>query len=141
MAVMLKCAESSQPGPKISWLFTWHALVRSIRRVDGKKSGAHLSSFFSVCSTSTDNRAQWILGKGGDTALQASVAAALRERLAKESDPQMLEKYETVWGLDFRARPPQQHAALRQHVAEDLKRLESANAKPDGDWLQFLRGG
>src|SRR5882724_3809109 len=33
LAVMLKCAESSQPGPKISWLFTWYALVRRILRV------------------------------------------------------------------------------------------------------------
>ena len=108
---------------------------------DGKKSGAYLSAFFSVCTSSTDNRAQWLLGKGGDTALQARVAAALRERLAKESDPAILKQYETLWGLEFRSRPPQQHAALRGQVAEDLKRLELANPKPDGEWLQFLRGG
>ncbi len=61
--------------------------------------------------------------------------------LAKESDPEILKQYETLWGLEFRSRSPQQHAALRRQVAEDLKRLESANPKPDGEWLAFLKGG
>ena len=72
-------------APDFAWPALQLANIYSTGKfTDGKKSGAHLSSFFSVCSSSTDNRAQWILGKGGDTALQARVAAALRERLAKE---------------------------------------------------------
>lgn len=137
---LLEAAKAN--APEFAWPSLQLANIYSTGKfTDGKKSGEYLSSFFSVCSSSTDNRAQWILGKGGDTALQARVAAALRERLAKESDTEILEKYETVWGLEFRSRPPRQHAALRQQVAEDLKRLESANVKPDGEWLGFLKGG
>ena len=138
-AIRLLEAAKTQ-APEFAWPALQLANIYSTGKfTDGKKSGAYLSSFFSVCSSSTD--AQWILGKGGDTALQARVAAALRERLAKESDPEILKQYETLWGLEFRSRSPQQHAALRREVAEDLKRLESANPKPDGEWLAFLRGG
>jgi thiol-disulfide isomerase/thioredoxin len=137
---LLEAAQAKAPG------FAWPALqlaniYSTGKFTEAKKSRAYLSSFFSVCSSSTDNRAQWILGKGGDTALQARVAAALRERLARESDPEILKQYETLWGLEFRSRPPQEHAALRRQVAKDLKRLESANPKPDGEWLAFLKGG
>jgi thiol-disulfide isomerase/thioredoxin len=129
-------------APEFAWPALQLANIYSTGKfTDGKKSGAYLSSFFSVCGSSTESRAQWILAKGGDTALQARVAAALRERLAKESDPEILKQYATLWGLEFRSRSTQQHAALRRQVAEDLKRLESANSKPDGDWLAFLRGG
>lgn len=129
-------------APQFAWPALQLANIYSTGKfTDGKKSAAYLSSFFSVCSSSTDRRAQWILGKGGDTALQARVAAALRERLAKESDPETLKQYETLWGLEFRSRPPQEHSALRLLIAEDLKRLEAANPKPDGDWLRFLKGG
>jgi len=129
-------------APEFAWPALQLADIYSTGKfTDGKKSDAYLTAFFGVCSSSTDRSAQWILGKGGDTVLQARVAAALRERLAKESDPEILKRYETVWGLEFRSRPPQQHAALRQQVAEDVKRLESANPKPDGEWLAFLKGG
>jgi thiol-disulfide isomerase/thioredoxin len=129
-------------APEFAWPALQLANIYSTGKfTDGKKSDAYLSLFFSVCSSSADSRAQWILGKGGDTALQARVAAALRERLTKESDPEILKRYETVWGLEFRSRPPQQHAALRQQVADDVKRLEAANSKPDGEWLEFLKGG
>ena len=126
--------------------FAWPALQLANIYSGGKftdraKSEAALGSFFSVCKASTDSRAQWTLGKGGDAALQARVAAALRERLAKTSDPETLKEYETVWGLEFRSRPPQQHDALRRQVAEDLKRLEALNSKPDAAWLAFLAGG
>jgi thiol-disulfide isomerase/thioredoxin len=137
---LLEAAKTKAPD------FAWPALqlaniYSTGKFTDAKKNAGYLASFFSVCTSSTDSRAQWILGKGGDTALQARVAAALRERLAKASDPEVLKQYETLWGLEFRSRPPQEHAALRQNVAEDLRRLESANAKPDGAWLAFLRNG
>lgn len=137
---LLEAANSK--APEFAWPALQLANIYSTGKfTDGKKSDAYLTTFFGVCSSSTDNRAQWILGKGGDTALQARVAAALRDRLAKESDPEILKRYETVWGLEFRSRPPQQHTALRQQVAEDVKRLESANPKPDGEWFSLLRGG
>ena len=129
-------------APDFAWPALQLAQIYSTGKfTDREKTAAFLGSFFGICKASTDSRAQWILGKQGDSALQARVAASLRERLAKESDPELLKGYETLWGLEFRSRPPQQHAALRQLVAEDLKRLESVNSKPDGAWVAFLARG
>lgn len=44
-------------------------------------------------------------------------------------------------GPEFRTRPPQEHDAIRQRVAEDLKRIESTAGKPEADFLVFLRDG
>src|SRR5689334_8860958 len=82
-----------------------------------------------------------MLAKAGSTELQTKVATALRARLARETSPARLKEYEPLWGLEFRTQPPQQHDALRKHVAEDLQRLESLNRKPDAEWLVFLRNG
>jgi thiol-disulfide isomerase/thioredoxin len=139
----IRLAEAAKTkAPEFAWPALLLANIYSTGKfTDAKKNAAYLDSFFSVCTSSTDSRAQWILGKGGDTALQARVADALRERLATASDPEILKQYETLWGLEFRSRPPQEHAALRLQVAEDLKRLESGNPKPDGAYLAFLRNG
>lgn len=129
-------------APDFAWPALQLAQIYSTGKfTDRQKTKTYLTSFFDGCPASTDYRAQWILGKMGDTALQARVAAALRERLSKETDPEVLRGYETAWGLEFRSRPPQEHAALRRQVAEDLKRLESVNPKPDAEWLSFLAKG
>ena len=49
--------------------------------------------------------------------------------------------YETLWGLEFRSRPAQEHDALRRQVLEDVKRLETTNPKPDAGLLALLIGG
>ena len=111
------------------------------KREDKKKSAEYLAAFFSDCPGSAERRAHWLLAMVGDKALGVRVAADLRQRLASASDPDDLKQYETLWGLEFRTRPPQEHAALRQQVAADLKRVESLNAKPDSEWLAFLKTG
>jgi thiol-disulfide isomerase/thioredoxin len=69
------------------------------------------------------------------------VAVALRARLEKETDPKRLLDYETLWGLEFRTRPPAEHDALRKQVAADLTRLQSLNPKGDAEWAAFLIKG
>ncbi len=49
--------------------------------------------------------------------------------------------YETLWGLEFRSRPVQEHDALRRQILEDVKRLESLNTKPDAEMLTLLIKG
>lgn len=137
---LLEAAKSKAPG--LAWPDLQLAMIYAGgKRVDKKKAAEYLASFFSACPDSTDRDAQWQLGKIGDAALQARVAASLHSRLATETDIERLKQYETLWGLEFRSRPPQEHAALRKQVAEDLKRLESANPKPDGDWMALLKKG
>jgi len=137
---LLEEAKSKAPG--FAWSDLQLASIYSAgKRVDKKKSAEHLASFFSACPDSVDRTAQRLLSKVGDNALQVRVAAALRTRLASETDPDRLKEYETLWGLEFRSHPPQEHAALRKQIAEDLKRLETLNPRPDADWVAFLKNG
>jgi thiol-disulfide isomerase/thioredoxin len=106
---------------------------------DQNKVKENIEAFFALCPASTDNSAQWLLVK--DPALQPKVAAALRARLQTETDPKRLEDYETLWGLEFRARPPAEHDALRAQLTQDLKRLATLNPKGDAEWQVFLIKG
>jgi thiol-disulfide isomerase/thioredoxin len=116
-------------------------IYSSGKLVDKKKAAEYLAEFFSACPGSTDRKAHWLLAMVGDSTLQASVAADLRKRLATETNLDELKQYETLWGLEFRTRPPQEHAALREQVAADLKRVEPLDPKPDGEWMGFVRKG
>jgi thiol-disulfide isomerase/thioredoxin len=108
---------------------------------DKKKAGEEIAAFFTACPSSTDAAAQRALSRIGSAELQAGVAAAMRARLTRETDPKRLEDYAALWGLEFRSHPPQEHDALRKQVAADLKRLESLNPSPDAGWLAFLKDG
>lgn len=106
---------------------------------DQNKVKENIEAFFAICPASTDNSAQWLLAK--DPALQPKVAVALRARLQTETDPQRLKDYEILWGLEFRARPPAEHDALRAQLTQDLKRLAMLNPKGDAGWQAFLIKG
>jgi len=122
-------------------------IYSSGKLVDKKKAAEYLTSFFRACPASTDWRAQSLLSKLGDNAAQTRVAMALRAQLVGETDPERLKQYAVLWrywvlwGLEFRTRPPKEHAALREQVAKDLTRLESLNPKPDARWLALLGKG
>jgi thiol-disulfide isomerase/thioredoxin len=106
---------------------------------DQNKVKENAEAFFAICPASTDNSAQWLLAK--DPTLLPKVAVALRARLQTETDPQRLKDYETLWGIEFRARPPAEHDALRAQVKEDLERLAVLNPKGDAEWQAFLIKG
>jgi len=114
-------------------------IYSSGKRADLSKMKENLEKYYAACPASTDYRAQWLLVK--DEQLQPKVAASLRVRLQTETDPKLLEAYTTLWGLEFRTRPPKEHDALRAQVAEDLKRLETLNPKGDAEWQAFLITG
>jgi thiol-disulfide isomerase/thioredoxin len=134
--------QAKSKAPNFAWPDAALARIHAGGKlVDKTKAAAEIAAFFAVCPSSTDGRAQWTLNQAGGTELQARVAVALRARLAKETDPKRLKSYSTLWGLEFRTRPPQEHDALRKQVAADLKRLESMNPKPDAEWLDFLKDG
>ena len=137
---LLEKAQSEAPD------FVWPNLTlagihASGRLADKKKAATEISAFFAACPTSTNSRAQWNLSRVGTRETQARVAVALRAELARETDPKRLRDYATLWGLEFRTHPPQEHDALRKQVAADLKRLETLNPKPDAEWLVFLKDG
>jgi thiol-disulfide isomerase/thioredoxin len=115
------------------------AIYASGKRADPDKTKANIEAFFALCPASTDGYAQFLLNK--DQPLQPKVAAALRARLQTETDPKRLRTYETLWGLEFRTHPPNEHDAIRAQVALDLKRLEALNPQGDAAWEAFLIGG
>ena len=137
---LLKLAKSKSQGTLFPWPSLYLASVYSSgKRADQSKMKENLEAFFAACPSSTDRGAQWMLNK--DEKLQPKVAAALRTRLASETDPKRLEAYETLWGLEFRTHPPTEHDALRAQVAQDLKRLEALNPKGDAAWEDLLVTG
>jgi thiol-disulfide isomerase/thioredoxin len=126
--------------------FPWPAVVLAAtystgKRVDKQKSSENLKSFFATCPDSTDQWAQSLLARSEDIGLQRRVATALRSRLARETDSERLKDYQTLWSLEFRVYPPQEHPAERKRVAEDLKRIEALNSNPDSSWQAFLISG
>jgi thiol-disulfide isomerase/thioredoxin len=134
--------QAKSKAPDFAWPDMSLARIHARGKLaDKKKAATEIAAFFTACPSSTDPAAQGILNRTGGAELQARVAVALRARLAKETDPKRLQDYATLWGLEFRTRPPQEHEALRKEVAEDLKRLESMNPKPDAEWLAFLKDG
>ena len=134
--------EAKAKTPNFAWVDLELAeIYAGGKRVDKPKSKEYLTTFFSACPGSTERMAHWLLAQVGDTALQVRVATDLRKRLETQTDPDELKHYETLWGLEFRTRPPTKHAELRTQVAEDLKHLESLNSKPDADWMAFLKKG
>jgi len=106
---------------------------------DQNKVKENTETFFAICPASTDSSAQWLLAK--DPALLPKVAVALRARLQTETHSQRLKDYEVLWGIEFRARPPAEHDALRAQLTQDLKRLAALNPEGDAEWQVFLIRG
>ena len=101
----------------------------------------NITRYFELCPESTDPIAHMFLGKAGRNDRQAEFASKLRQRLIQENGTEDFRRYDLLWGYEFRSRPVGEHPAVRQQVAEDLKRLETLKKQPDAEWLMFLRGG
>jgi thiol-disulfide isomerase/thioredoxin len=114
-------------------------IYNSGKFADKAKFSEHLTAYWTGCPTSTDGYAQWMLVKDMD--LQTKVAKALRPLLEKATDSDQLKGYTFLWSLEFRTHPPQEHDAVRQQVASDLKRLEGVEPHPDAAWMNFLING
>jgi thiol-disulfide isomerase/thioredoxin len=125
--------------------FAWPSLdlaqiYSSGKFADKPKFTEQLTKFWTACPTSQDANARWMLVKAPE--LQAKVVTALRPMLAKTNDPERLQDYEFLWGLEFRTAPPPKYGELRQQVAADVKRLEGIkNPHPDADWADLIVKG
>jgi thiol-disulfide isomerase/thioredoxin len=131
---------AKQAAPQFAWADLDLAEIYSRGKfADKAKFEENLNAYWTACPASTDGSAQWMLVK--DMALQAKVAAALRAQLERTKDPDELKDYSFLWSLEFRTRPPQEHAAVRQQVALDVKRLENTERHPDAEWMNFIING
>jgi thiol-disulfide isomerase/thioredoxin len=136
---MLEQAQSLAPG--FVWPFVDLAQIYSEGKfADKTKFTDQLTKFWTACPASRDFLARWMLVKLPE--LQAKVAKAQRESLERETDPDRLEDYAFLWGLEFRSASPQKYPELRRQVARDVKRLESIkNLHPDATWAELLIQG
>jgi thiol-disulfide isomerase/thioredoxin len=108
---------------------------------DQKALSENVAAFFNLCPSSTDAEAQRWLAVEGNHDRMAKVAAAIRARLRNETDLDVLQSYETLWGLDFQSHPPTEHEAVRKWVSGDLQRLETAVPAPDAAFQSALIRG
>jgi thiol-disulfide isomerase/thioredoxin len=136
----LEAAQSKAPQFPAPPLFLASAYSAG-KRMDKKKSLQNLAAYFALCPASANLSAQQLLAEDEDSALRQKVDSALRARLAKETDPKRLRDYAVLWNLEFHMHPTQEHPLVRRQIAEDLKRLESINPKPDSEWAAFLISG
>jgi thiol-disulfide isomerase/thioredoxin len=136
---MLQKAQSLAPD------FAWPSLdlaqiYSSGKFADKSKFAEDLTKFWTACPASQDQQARWMLVKVPE--LQVRVAKTERAALEKETDPERLEDYEFLWGLEFRTTPPSKFPNLRQQVAMDVKRLEHiGKPNPDAQWADLLIRG
>jgi len=136
---MLEKSQLLAPG------FVWPSLdlaqiYSEGRFADKSKFTGQLTKFWSACPTSRDIFARQMLVRIPE--LQAKVARAERESLERDVDPDRLQDYEFLWGLEFRSTSPQKFPELRQQIASDVKRLEGIkNLHPDATWADLLIQG
>src|SRR6185369_645772 len=87
--------------------------------VDKAKATAQVDAFFAKCPTSYDFYTNRMLATAASPAVMKRGAAALRERVDAETDPELFGIYEHLWMLEFKALPPVEHPGLRARVARD----------------------
>src|SRR5262249_13665856 len=142
----LRAIELLEKALRVAPDFPWAALKLAEIRQEGKfedkeKARANFEIFARACGDRIPRSAEWMMGKVAAPATQAAIAKALRARLEKETDPDQLRAFESLWGLEFRTRPPQEHPALRKQMAADVERLAQLNPKPDARWIALLKNG
>jgi len=108
---------------------------------DQPKMQRALAAFLERCPAPLDGSSLQLIGRHGTPELRARTAAAVRQRLEVESGPALAEVWEPLWNLEFKSRPPGEHAAERQRIAEDLARLERTPQANELEWLDVRRGG
>ncbi|MBI4892029.1 MAG: TlpA family protein disulfide reductase [Acidobacteria bacterium] len=92
---------------------------------DRNKSRAHLEAFFNTCPATTSSEAMSRLASGATPELARKLTPGLRS--LAQSTPDVLAAapvWRTVWSLEFKSRPPQEHNDVRKAVSADAARLE-----------------
>jgi thiol-disulfide isomerase/thioredoxin len=100
-----------------------------------------LDRFFESCPAALNADALSFLQRIATSTEAATYAPALRARLSKDSGPDVLSYWETVWTLEFKAHPPSEHAQVRKQIAADLAKLEQNPPTTDIERLLVLRAG
>jgi len=106
---------------------------------DPSKARLHLEAFMKACPTTVG--AFRFLRSLETSDFVKQNAERLRALLETRSDPESLYHYSTLWALEFRVRPPNEHEALRKQVAEDVKRLRAIDPGKNRSFYSMLQEG
>jgi thiol-disulfide isomerase/thioredoxin len=127
--------------------FAWahHALARDLliwarrpTQKDSAEARAHLDAFAAACPT----RAAEILdlvGRFEDRDTWNTYSARLAASITPE--PGRYRQLPTLWARQFKFTPPQQHAALRERMSQEIETLRRLDRPKDMAWLRALRAG
>jgi len=142
----LEAREQMEKALRQNSNFPWpHLALANIygipRYKDKAKSNEAIKAFTGLCPSSLNSEAYWYLRNIDDRAFLRESAEKLRARLTASTDPKELTFYDTLWQLEFSARPIPEHAQVRQQVEADLKKLRQMNLSKDKGSLETLRGG
>jgi thiol-disulfide isomerase/thioredoxin len=108
---------------------------------DAARARSEVTEFVKSCPAPLDASALGSIAQHATQEQLAAVAAAVRKRLEETPVPLMAGVWEALWRLEFKARPPAAHEALRKQIRQDLARLEKAPERNELRWLTFLSGG
>lgn len=119
----LKAAQSKHP--EFPWPAYFLASVYSFPKFrDNKQSAELAAAFLKACPEYLP--AYNYVSRATLPEIQRPLAAGLRARLDKPSlTAGELSAYSTLWTLEFRSTPLDQHAPLRERVKKDLERIKS----------------
>ncbi len=102
---------------------------------DEARTKAGLDALLAACPAPLDERVLNGLLSFGTREQAARVAPAVRARLEKETSPLLIPVWGALWRMEFKVRPPAEHAALRKQILQELARLEQS---PEAGWLHGL---
>lgn len=108
---------------------------------DKPQARSELRAFFRTCPAALNRQALGTLEQVADSSFAAQLAPPLRDRLLRETDPHLLENWEAVWNVEFKANSPADYGKVRQQIAADLVRLTRIHPDGDARWLAFLSHG
>jgi thiol-disulfide isomerase/thioredoxin len=137
---LLEQAQAAEPGDPISALLLAQ-IYHSGRFKDPEKARSFFEIYAEGCPGFLEWPADLIISRAASQETQARMARALRQRLERSAEPEDMPSYETLWSLEFRTRPPAEHAAVRQQVAADVERIEKLFPSPDARILEVLQRG
>ena len=126
--------------PEFPWAHLGLAEVHTYGKfADHSLLRRELETYFVACPASTFDRALSLASQNGAPEFAGKLAREVRRRIASAPDPARTDVWETLWNLEFKAHPPNEHDLVRQQLAADLERLEQAPHNSGEAWLQFLK--
>lgn len=108
---------------------------------DKAKATAQVDAFFAKCPTTYDFYINRMLATVASPAVMKRGAAALRERVEAETDPDLFGIFEHLWMLEFKALPPEEHPGVRARVARDVARIRRSAPVLPLAMLRLVRDG